>query len=157
MFCDSASELERYGLHFFLGVFLPLPASCFSEIVIFRNLLHNFSRVLGLSLVFFLYVPYFGLACDNGNSFLRLKELFRKNLNASKPSNYCLKKYLNASRLDLLNIPQSGGKMSKRLGGIIGCKYKASSWHLNGFPDGSNIRSTVKCRGETHRYAVHLH
>ena len=28
--------------------------------------------------------------------------------------------------------------MSKRLGGIIGCKYKTSSWHLNGFPDGSN-------------------
>ena len=28
--------------------------------------------------------------------------------------------------------------MSKRLvGGIIGCKYKTSSWHLNGFPDGS--------------------
>ena len=44
-----------------------------------------------------------------------------------------------------LSIPQSGGKMSKRLvGGIIGCKYKTSSWHLNGFPDdGSNIGSTV--------------
>ena len=24
--------------------------------------------------------------------------------------------------------------MSKRLGGIIGCKYKTSSRHLNGFP-----------------------
>ena len=35
--------------------------------------------------------------------------------------------------------------MSKRLGGIIGCKYKTSSWHLNGFPDGSNIGSTVYC------------
>ena len=29
--------------------------------------------------------------------------------------------------------------MSKRLGGIIGCKYKTSPWHLNGFPDGRNI------------------
>ena len=29
--------------------------------------------------------------------------------------------------------------MSKRFGGIIGFKDKASSWHLNGFPDGSNI------------------
>ena len=38
---------------------------------------------------------------------------------------------------DLLSIPQSGGKMSKRLGGIIGCKYKTS------FPDGSNIGSTT--------------
>ena len=45
-------------------------------------------------------------------------------------------------RLDGLSIPQSGGKMSKHLGGIIGSKYK-TSWHLNGFPDGSNIGSTV--------------
>ena len=29
--------------------------------------------------------------------------------------------------------------MSKRLGGIRGCKDKTSSWHLNGFPDGSNF------------------
>ena len=28
------------------------------------------------------------------------------------------------TRLDLLSIPRSGGKMSKRLDGIIGCKYK---------------------------------
>ena len=31
--------------------------------------------------------------------------------------------------------------MSKRLGGIIGCKDKTSSWRLNGFPYGSNIGS----------------
>ena len=29
--------------------------------------------------------------------------------------------------------------MSKRLGGIKGCKYKTSSWHLNRFPDADNI------------------
>ena len=29
--------------------------------------------------------------------------------------------------------------MSKRLGGIIGCKYKTSSWHLNGFAYGRYI------------------
>ena len=46
--------------------------------------------------------------------------------------------------------------MSKRLGEIEACKYKTSSWHLNGFPDGNNIGSTVKCRGEAHRYTVHL-
>ena len=33
--------------------------------------------------------------------------------------------------------------MSKRLGGIIGCKYKTTSWHLNGFPDGCNMYNTV--------------
>ena len=31
----------------------------------------------------------------------------------------------------------------KRLGGINSWKYKTSSWHLNGFPDGNNIGSTV--------------
>ena len=46
--------------------------------------------------------------------------------------------------LDLLSLPQSGGKMSKLLGRIIGCKDKTSSWPLNGFPDdGSNISSTT--------------
>ena len=44
---------------------------------------------------------------------------------------------------DLLSIPQSGGKMSKRLGGIVGCKYETSSWHLDEFPDGSNIEATI--------------
>ena len=29
--------------------------------------------------------------------------------------------------------------MSKRIGGIIGCKDKTYSCHLNGFPIGSNI------------------
>ena len=41
-----------------------------------------------------------------------------------------------------------GEKMSKRLGGIIGCKDKTSSWHLIGFLDGSNIGSTVHHVGE---------
>ena len=41
--------------------------------------------------------------------------------------------------LDFLSIPQSGGKMSKRLGGVIGCKDKISSWYLNGFPDDSTV------------------
>ena len=44
------------------------------------------------------------------------------------------------THLGLLSIPQSGGKMSKRLiSGIIGCKDKTSSWHLNGFPDGRTL------------------
>ena len=38
--------------------------------------------------------------------------------------------------------------MSKRLGGIKGCKYKTSSWHLNGFPDANNIGSTEYNVGE---------
>ena len=62
----------------FFGVFLPSPASCFSEPVIFRNLYHMFLASVGLSLglfiLFYFSVPYFGLACDHGNSFLCLEE-----------------------------------------------------------------------------------
>ena len=48
------------------------------------------------------------------------------------------------THLDLLSIsPSQGEKVPKRLGGVIGCKYKTSSWHLNGFPYGSNIGSAV--------------
>ena len=37
-----------------------------------------------------------------------------------------------------------GEKMSKRLGGVKGCKkYKTSSWHLNRFLDADSIGSTV--------------
>ena len=53
----------------------------------------------------------------------------KKNLNASRPSEH----------------PTQGEKNVKTLrGGIIGCKDKTSSWHLNGFPSGgSNVGSTV--------------
>ena len=67
-----------------------------------------------------------------------------------------LKKSQNASRPSE-HPPVRGGEMSKRLGGIKGCKHKTSSWHLNGFLDGNNFGSTVCCRGEAHRYTVHLH
>ena len=50
----------------------------------------------------------------------------------------CLKKNLNASRPSE-HPPVRGKKMSKRLGGIKDCKDKTSSWHLNGFPDGSKL------------------
>ena len=52
----------------------------------------------------------------------------KKNQNAPRPSEH---------------PPVREEKMSKRLGGIKGCKYKTSSWHLNGFPDGNNIGSIV--------------
>ena len=53
----------------------------------------------------------------------------------------CLKKNQNAPRPE--HPPVRGGKVSKRLGGIKGCKYKTSSSYLNGFPDANNIGSTV--------------
>ena len=56
---------------------------------------------------------------------------------------HLIKRPFPATLLDLLSILQSGENISKRLGGIIGCKYKTSLWHLNGFPYGSNLGSTV--------------
>ena len=55
---------------------------------------------------------------------------------------YSLKKNQNAPRPSE-HPPVRGGGNAKRLGGIKGCKYKTSSWHINGFPDGINIGSTV--------------
>ena len=78
--CDSISEFGAMDSTSFLGVFLPQPASYFSEPVIFRNLYHIFLASVGLSLGLFnlflpyFSVPYFGLACDHGNSFLCLEE-----------------------------------------------------------------------------------
>ena len=55
----------------------------------------------------------------------------------------CLKKNQSAPRPSE-HPPVMGEKMSKRLGGIKGCKYKKNSlWHLNRFPTGSNLGSTV--------------
>ena len=65
----------------------------------------------------------------------------------SKAALLCLKKNQNAPRPSEYP-PVRGVKMSKRLGGIKGCKYKTSSWHLNEFPDGNNIGSTEYNVGE---------
>ena len=61
---------------------------------------------------------------------------------ANRASKVCLKKNPNAP-IPSEHPPVRGGKMSKRLGGIECCKYKTSSWHLNGFLDGNNVGSTV--------------
>ena len=70
------------GSTFFLGFSYPNLLLVFSEPVIFRNLpgISYFSRkcwdFLWVFILFYLYsfVPYFGLACDHGNSFLCLEE-----------------------------------------------------------------------------------
>ena len=56
-------------------------------------------------------------------SMFAANSLFSGELTSSFPGG--LKKNLNAC-IDLLSIPQSGEKMSKRLGGIIDCIYKTS-------------------------------
>ena len=66
------------------------------------------------------YFASFEYFCTDVAVFLyksKYGERSKKNLNASRPSEH----------------PPVRGKMSKRLGGIIGCKCKTSSWDLNGF------------------------
>ena len=72
--------------------------------------------------------PYFFVCTINGGLRNTGSTRLKKNQNAPRPS---------------AHPPVRGGKMSKRLGGIKGCKYKTSVWHLNGFPDVNNIGPTV--------------
>ena len=57
----------------FLGFSYPNLLFFFSEPVIFRNLYHIFLASVGTFSGFF-SAPYFGLACDHGDSSLYLKE-----------------------------------------------------------------------------------
>ena len=54
--------------------------------------------------------------------------MFKKNLNASRPS---------------AHPPVRGGNVKTIRWDHIGCKDKTSSWHLNRFPDGGNIELTI--------------
>ena len=79
--CDSAFEFGAMGSTSFLGFSYPNLLLVFSEPVIFRNLYHIFLASVGtfsesflFYFVFYFSVPYFGLACDHGNSFLCLED-----------------------------------------------------------------------------------
>ena len=100
----------------------------------------SFSLLFILRCRFFriFFVPLAFSLCTESTSYdfsFRMVLILKKNLNASRPSEH----------------PPVRGKISKKLvgGGILGCKCKTSSWHLNWFPDGGNIG----CLGETHRHA----
>ena len=71
------------------------------------------------------YIQY---ATVPGNVYFSRQMFLKKNQSTPRPSEH---------------PPVMGEKMSKRLGGIKGCKYKISSWHLNRFPDADTIGSTV--------------
>ena len=63
----------------FLGFSYPNLLLVFLNLLFFRNLYHIFLASVGTfseSFSFYRYfsVPYFGLACDDGNSFLCLEE-----------------------------------------------------------------------------------
>ena len=77
--CGSASESGAMGSTSFLGFSYPNLLLVFSEPVIFRNLYNISLASVGTfsgSFLFYLYfsIPYFGLACDHGKSFLCLEE-----------------------------------------------------------------------------------
>ena len=68
----------------------------------------------------------------------------RLSSNQSLNQTFCLylKKNQNAPRSSE-HPPVRGENVSESLGRIKGCKYKTSSWHLNGFPDGNNIGKPI--------------
>ena len=78
--CASASEFGAMGSTSFWGFFYPNLLLVFLNLLFLGNCIIFFTQVLGLSRVFFILsfflylIPYFGLACDHGNSFLCLQE-----------------------------------------------------------------------------------
>ena len=63
----------------FLGFSYPNLLLVFLNLLFLGTCIIIFSQMLGLSLCIFLFyryfsVPYFGLACDHGNSFLCLEQ-----------------------------------------------------------------------------------
>ena len=76
--CDSASEFGAMGSSSFLFFFCPNLLLVFLNLLFLGTYIIFLSQVLGLSLDTFLFfyfpLPYFGLACNHGNSFLCLEE-----------------------------------------------------------------------------------
>ena len=99
----------------------------------------------------FLYVCM--VRCGRPAVFMRLCKL--DIIEDHVPGCCCLKKNLNASRPSEHPPVKEKNVKTFGLGGIIGCKDKTSSWHLNGFPDRSNIGSSI-VSGIDHPYVVHF-
>ena len=76
--CDSASEFGAMGSTSFLGFSYPNLLLVFLNLLSLGTCIICFSQVLDFlwvfSILFYFSVPYFGLACDHGNSFLCLEE-----------------------------------------------------------------------------------
>ena len=78
--CDSASEFGAMGSTSFWGFSYPnllvfLNLSFLGTCIIFFSQVFNFFWVFFLNYFYrYFFVPYFGLACDHGNSFLCLEE-----------------------------------------------------------------------------------
>ena len=75
-------SLERWALLPFLGFSYPNLLLVFLNLLFLGTCIICFSQVLDFLWVFFILfyfsVPYFGLACDHGNSFLCLEEQERE-------------------------------------------------------------------------------
>ena len=73
-------SLERWALLPFLGFSCPNLLLVFLNLLLLGTCIICFFASVGLSLglfyfiLFYFSVPYFGLACDHGNSFLCLEE-----------------------------------------------------------------------------------
>ena len=78
--CDSASKSGAMGSTSFLGFSYPNLLLVFLNLLLLGTCIIFFSQVLDFLWVFFIYfsVPYFGFACDHGNSFLCLEELRKR-------------------------------------------------------------------------------
>ena len=89
-----------------------------------------------------IYITSFLIVTRPSLPFPSLKSIFAPPYSQLRPSldgmysTKSLQTSLNPSRPSE-HPPVRGENMSKRLGGIIGCRDKTSSWHLNGSPYGA--------------------
>ena len=78
LFVTQLPSLERWALLPFSGFSYPNLLLVFLNLLFLGTCIICFSHVLDFLWVFFILfyfsVPYFGLACDHGNSFLCLEE-----------------------------------------------------------------------------------
>ena len=88
--------------------------------------------------IFFFFFSKKNPVCRDRTSVPTCQKVTRLPLSYRGDQHTFLKKNQNTPRPSE-HPPVIGGEMSKRLGGIKGCKYKTSSWHFNRFPDADNI------------------
>ena len=142
-------ESISYVLSFRMVFFYLVTTSCIFDISLHENSINQIDgdqcKLCSIKNSFSPIYHFDLTVCEkpsNTSCFFRSISLKRPNLNVSRPSEH----------------PTQQGEKTKTLSTWDHRlqKDKIFSWHLNGCPDGSKIGSTVKCRGEAHRYTVHL-
>ena len=140
-------NIRHYFLHPLLawsGHVVPVHHGCTCKDTLFLSVLHHYRCIRVRACANISRIPVQKRTCTLLVRWMHSHPAAEKFNVQHAPKSLCLKKKNQNAPRPSEHSPVRGEKMSKRLvGGIKGCKYKTSSWHLNGFPDRNNIGSTV--------------